>query len=211
MRLTDYFITKTDRFKKHPEPHGKEWTNLNRESPEMEVCEFLYSITRLLRPKWVLETGGGTGNSGAYIGQALKENKQGYLVSLEPFPQSYEKAAALWAELGLSGRIYLRTKTSFDYDPGKLRFQMLFLDSEPTCRFTEVRKFYPYLDPGGLVLIHDLKRKHHAEWEDFRPHIGRELRNYSLQVINLECPRGLTILQKWHPDSTFNNYLRHKK
>jgi len=211
MRLTDYFITKTDRFKKRPEEHNPKWTVLNKESPEMEVCEFLYSLVRLLRPDNVLETGGGTGNSGAYIAQGLKENGKGKLVSVEPYPTSYRIAQTLWEKLGVLDYIELSPMTSFDFDPGKTHYQMMFLDSEPSCRFSEVKKFLPNLDPGGLIIIHDLKEKWAGEWEDFKPLFGALLKNFYLQVVSLDTPRGLTILQKVKPEATYFQYLKGKQ
>lgn len=208
MRLTDYFITKTDRFKKQPEKTDDRWTYLNNESPEMEVCELLYSLVRLLKPEYVLETGGGTGNSGAYIAQGLKENDRGLLVSLEPYPTSYRIALKLWEDLGLRNKIVHHAMTSFEYPLTNVRFQMMFLDSEPSCRFTEVKKFYPNLDPGGIILIHDLKYKLVGQWEDFKSLIGDLLKNFDLQVITLETPRGLTMLQKSRKESLFYQFLK---
>lgn len=208
MRLTDEFITKTKRFKKQPEPHDPKWTTLNEESPEMEVCEFLYSLVRLLKPSHVLETGGGTGNSGAYMAQALKENKKGLLICLEPFPQSYRIAGKLWIDLGVKDYIHHHPLTSHDFNPGGARYQILFLDSEPSCRFTEVKKFYPNLDPGGLIIIHDLRWKWGGEWEDYRPLFGDLLKDFSLQVITLDSPRGLTILQKVKPIACYYQLLK---
>lgn len=208
MRLTDEFITKTKRFEKLPEPHDPKWTTLNAESPEMEVCEFLYNLVRLLRPKRVLETGGGTGNSGAYIAQALKENKKGMLTCVEPFPQSYEKAQSLWKELEVSERIRLLTTTSLKLPSLDFNFDLMFLDSEPSCRFSEVKKFYPNLEPGGLIIIHDLRWRWGDPWEDYRPLFGDLLKDFSLQVITLDSPRGLTILQKVKPIACYYQYLK---
>lgn len=208
MRLTNEFITKTDRLKIRPEEHNKRWSMLNNESPEMEVCEFLYSLTRLLKPERVLETGGGTGNSSAYIAQGLKENGNGHVEVLEPYPTSFKIASKLWRDLGVSEYILLLTKTSFDYPLGTQRFQMMFLDSEPSCRFSEVKKFYPSLDPGGIILIHDLKYKWGGEWEDFETLFGDKLRFFDLQVISLETPRGLVMMQKTRPGATSRKFLR---
>lgn len=208
MRLTDYFITKTDRFKKEPEPHDSRWSKLNAESPEMEVCEFLYCLVRLLKPQRVIETGGGTGNSGAYIAQGLKENGFGFLTSIEPFPTSYRIAQKLWEDLGVRKYIVLHPFDSFYFGSWPNSYQMIFLDSEPSCRFTEVKKFYSSLDPGGLIIIHDLKEKWGGEWEDFRPLFGDLIKDFSLQVVSLNTPRGLTVFQKVKQDATYYQYLK---
>lgn len=206
MRLTDYFITKTDRFKKTPEQHGPEWTVLNNESPEMEVCEFLYSLTRLIRPERVLETGGGTGNSSAYIAQGLKENKKGKVTVLEPYPTSFHIAEKLWQDLGVQEFVEFCAVDSYNFDPGHRTFQLMFLDSEPTCRFSEVNKFYPNLDPGGLILIHDLNWTWPGEWEDFEPRFGRLLKSFALLPVVFNTPRGLTMFQKPKKEGRFYQY-----
>lgn len=207
MRLTNEFITKTERLKIQPEEHDPRWSKLNAESPEMEVCEFLYSLVRLLKPGSVLETGGGTGNSSAYIAQGLIDNKGGLLTCLEPYPTSYAIAEKLWRDLGVYSHIDLKRVTSFDYDPGIYRYQLMFLDSEPSCRFSEVKKFYPNLDPGGIILIHDLKYKWGGEWEDFEPLFGDQLATFELQVVSLETPRGLVMMQKTRPEATYRRFL----
>lgn len=61
--------------------HG--WECPDETAAESEMSEFLYAFVRLLKPKLVVETGCYKGFSTLLLGQAVCENKLGYVVSCD--------------------------------------------------------------------------------------------------------------------------------
>lgn len=125
---------------------------------EIEVGEFLYGLTRIIKPKRVLTTGIYTGISDMYIAQGLKDNANGgFITALEIENQHLERAKELWLKVKTSGVINPFLMNSLDFK-SNTTYQLMFLDTEPQIRFQELVKFYPYLEPGGFVFIHDAPR-----------------------------------------------------
>lgn len=182
-----------------------EYEAFNDAGVECEVGEFLYSFIRLIKPKSVLETGTHWGVSASYIGLALKENGKGKLDTYEFLEEIYKEANRRFVRAGLTEQI-----NSHFGDVGKLQLQrnydFMFLDTEPQTRFNELVRFYPFLNDGGYVFIHDLHRHMHQIPNDehgFAWPYGRipeeltELvRSEKLRPFHFETPRGLTMFYK---------------
>jgi len=122
---------------------------------EAEVGELIYGFIRALKPKSILTTGIYTGISDMYIALGLSENRYGHIDAIEYEYQHIERAKRLWQTVGVSDRISAHHTSSLDFQPTK-QYQFMFLDTELHLRFHELVKFYPYLDPGGYVFIHDM-------------------------------------------------------
>ncbi len=157
MNITDYFIEKSNGLiKKVPEyrDEGLGYTAFNDGSVECEVGEFLYSMVRILKPRYVLETGTYKGISSSYIAQGLKDNQTGFLNTLEIEQQHIDTSKQLWNSLDLIKWINSYKINSREFEP-KYNYELMFLDSEPPFRFSELVKFYSFLTEGGYVFIHD--------------------------------------------------------
>lgn len=78
MYTTAKILSKTNKLKVVPEitPGDHGFSMFNSGGTEVEVSEFLYSLVRMLKPNYVLETGTHLGVSACYIGQALEDNKK---------------------------------------------------------------------------------------------------------------------------------------
>lgn len=209
MNVTDLICAKSKYFHKETEFWDPEYSMLNKGSPELEVLEFLYYFVRLIKPRNILETGTYHGGSAVYMAFALKENQKGLLTTLEWFPESADIAWNLFLDLDLDRYIILEHRNSLTFSPGETRFQLLFLDSEPQFRLKEVERFLPYLDPGGFILIHDLHpHRFNVPWEDFKPYIGEQLKNFDLHFIGIRAPRGFSIFQKHDPSFLVHQFLK---
>lgn len=124
---------------------------------ETETGEFLYGLVRRLKPKSILTTGTYTGVSDLYIAQALKDNGFGKITALEFESFHINRAKELWNKMGVGHLIESVLTDSTKYEP-KERYQFMFLDTELHLRYHELVKFYPFLDEGGYVLVHDMPR-----------------------------------------------------
>lgn len=203
----------------NPRARGQ-WRRFNNGSVEVEVGEFLYSLTRLLKPRYAVETGTYYGVSAAYIGLAMHANQMGGFITLETNPDLCEFAVGIIEQLGLIARVGVVNRNSMTFTTER-EIDLLFLDSEPDLRFTEFDRFYSQVAPGGVILIHDLhwhlgltwyknpdNGMLHWPYGDFREHeIGRRILSHELQVFTPFTPRGLVMLQKAHPEFVHPAYL----
>ena len=124
---------------------------------ECETGELVYGMVRRLKPQNCLSTGVYTGISDLFIGMALKENGFGHLEALEYEQTHIKRAEELWVRIGVSGPITAINTESLKFQPNK-QYQFMFLDTELNIRFYELVKFFPFLDEGGYIFIHDMPR-----------------------------------------------------
>ena len=198
---------------------GRGFRMYNTGGVEVEVGEFLYALTRIVRPNRILETGTHLGISDLYFALALKANEIGRLTTIEFNPPFYLMAQALFEHLGFDDVIELVTERFENWDPGKTQFDLVFLDTEPCYRYDEMVKVWPNVAPGGIVLIHDLHshlgltrkslgRVDTTSFGDFREKIGDLILDHELQTMSFPTPRGLTMFQKASLNFGHTSYLR---
>ena len=183
---------------------------------ECEVGEFLYGMVRILKPKGVLETGTHYGIGAAYMllalddNATLDDNEFGYLNTIEF--QKENRDIAYKRLFKVSGKFRSHLMDVKDYTPVR-NFQLILLDTEPDIRFKELIKFYPYLDEGGYVFIHDTPRNlcqgnvnpdhpHLKSWPfgDLPEEIKQWVKEDKLRPFHFPSPRGLIGLYKTHRD-----------
>ena len=218
--ITQTFIQKTNKLKISPEvtPGNHGFSMFNSGGVEVEVAEFLYSLTKMLKPEYVVETGTHLGISSSYIGQALLHNNRGSMITFEIIPELLADARMLWGDLGVASVIEGRLQPSLEVNINR-SIDLLFLDSEPQLRFNEFIKFWPQVKDGGFILIHDLHPSmgHHGQtyhgvydwpYGDFREKLGPYFKERKVQTIHFSTPRGFTLFQKVDPTFEIDRYLR---
>jgi len=191
---------------------GKGYLMFDDGGVEVEVGEFIYGMVKILKPVRVLTTGIYTGISDMYIAQALKDNEIGHSDAIEYESFHIERAKRLWQAVGVADRITPHHCSSLDFET-TYQYQFMFLDTEPHLRFSELVRFYPNLDPGGYVFIHDLPpnltqgnmnpdHPEYASWP-FGP-LPKDIIQWvwqdKLRVIHFPNPRGMVGFYKVKED-----------
>lgn len=174
-----------------------------------EDGEFLYGLVRILKPKHVLETGTHIGVGAAFIGMALQENLEGDLTTIEFLPEIHNRAKKRINDLNLQNVVTPLLMDVKDFTPTET-YKLIFLDTEPQTRFSELLKFFPSLEAGGFIFIHDLHQHMHQipnQEHGFAWPYGKlpdEIINLvtedKLRPMHFETPRGLTGFYKPHPN-----------
>lgn len=170
---------------------------------ECEVGEFLYALARLLKPQRILETGTHLGISAMYFAQAIADNGFGMVDTFEIIPEHHRAANARFANADLSQYINSHLGDVAKWSPAPdVQFKLMLLDTEPQLRFGELTRFFDYLSPRGIVLIHDLhphmgqvdNSEHGFAWPWGKlPAMMVELvRGGALMPFHFDTPRGLT-------------------
>jgi predicted O-methyltransferase YrrM len=173
--------------------------------------DFLHEIVRqilLLKPHFILELGSGV--SSIIIGNTLKKNGFGKLVSIEHLKSEYQKTNneiklhkleefceciyAPLTEKRINDKIY--NWYSIDYSTLKTRIDMLIIDGPPTgtskqeSRFPALPCLKKYLKNDYLILVDDSDRldeiKMLNQWKILFPEI-------KVEYMNLD--RGLALIK----------------
>lgn len=148
-------VTDERSFTPWAEPGFSAW---NGESPEVEFCEFVGMLAKLLSPEIVIETGVGQ----RYVTRYLPQDR-------------------LW--LGFESDPRWRTEGCVDREtPGKEDFaaaDFVVLDSDPQWRIPELKLWWSHGKPGSVVVVHDCGNGHPP---------GSEHRQIHAAVRNLEAP-----------------------
>ena len=179
------------------------YNNFDLSGVECEVGEFLYSLTRIMKPSRILETGTSSGISTAYFGLGLLHNNFGTITTIDP--GECKEANQLAGDLNINHLVTFTTKHAENYSTEEA-FDLAFLESEPKLRFNEFIKFYDNVAPGGIILIHDLNRNMgsgNPSWENYESVLGEFIKDEKIQIFSFWTPRGLVMFQKPHPE---NNY-----
>lgn len=183
-------------------PDKQGFSSFNDAGIEVETGEFLYALTRLLKPDYVLETGTHWGVGAAYMGSALKENGHGTLVTLEFLPEIHKRAVERLQKLGLHPfHVVAHRVDARLFEPTE-KYKLILLDTEPQTRFGELLKFYDNLEEGGFVFIHDLhphmhqipNEEHGFAWPfgEIPAKMLELVRTGKLRPMHFPTPRGLT-------------------
>lgn len=220
--ITAEILRRTRRIVPQPEvtPHPPGFQMFNTGGVEVEVAEFLYSLVRLIKPGFIVETGTHLGISALYFALGCRDNAKGSIWTYEVIPELLTQAKALWSDLAIGALVNSHLLPSLESRiPSHLSIDLLFLDSEPQYRFDELLHFWDQVPPGGLIVIHDLHpslghhgQTHHGVYDwpygDFREKIGSLIKDHKVQTISLPTPRGLTIFQKESPHFEFTKHVR---
>lgn len=182
------------------------YTAFNSGGVESEVGEFLYGFLRMIKPMYVLETGTHQGIGAMYMGYALQDNGLGLLTTLEILDPNIEISNNNIAKAGLFNHVNICQVSSLDFKPDS-KYDFILLDTEPDIRFKEFLKFYPFLNQGGYMFIHDLHRHMQQVGTEngfgwpfgiVPDEIEALLRRREIVKFHFGTPRGLTGFYKVH-------------
>ena len=191
-------------FERSPEKKPYHWFDLVTEPAihfpegiEAEVGEFLYGLIRMARPKYILETGTRIGISTRYMALAMQDNDiEGFIVSFERDKFCADIAIEGIRRSKLYKRVTVVAEESLYFQPGQKMFDMLYLDSEPEYRYQELEQFWPNLNPGGLVVIHDLATLDDRAFGGCPLGVQAYIQRGLLRAFTFPTCSGFTVMQR---------------
>jgi predicted O-methyltransferase YrrM/GT2 family glycosyltransferase len=164
------------------------WSMFDGWTAEVETIEFLYALVRLIKPRFVLETGTWHGIAALAMGSGLRDNGRGELVSIELDEESHAVAARRIRDAALEERVRLLRGSSLDFVPDRL-IDMALFDSDLSLRGREFEHYRSHLAPGALVLFHDTSTTHKVVAEA----VDKLIADRVLDGFLLPTPRGLAL------------------
>jgi predicted O-methyltransferase YrrM len=145
---------------------------------EDEVLELVAAFVRALQPELVIETGTHRGFGAKAIGEALKTNQHGQLISFEVDPALHHEAYGRTEDLP----VVCLLRSSLDFTP-HAPIDFAWFDSDTSLRVKEYQHYRPYMTDRTVVGFHDTNEAH-----GYRP----QLEQLGLKWLDLPTPRGVT-------------------
>jgi predicted O-methyltransferase YrrM len=173
------------------------YTRITANAVEVEIAEFLYGFVKVVKPKFIIETGTHIGFATIAMAQGIKDNGgNGKIWSFDVLNQ--KKALENIKSANVSDFVELISGSSLE-EGIKIDFpsvDILILDSVHTYKhlLTEVKLFEKFLVIGGFVLLHDTQ---HPKFANKVGKVSEELVSVGeYSRISFLTPQGFDILQK---------------
>ncbi|MDA8343872.1 MAG: class I SAM-dependent methyltransferase [Thermaerobacter sp.] len=166
-------------------PSPERWTAIDGESTEREVTELVGSLVRAVQPDYVVETGTAFGYTAQAIGEALRRNGHGRLVTIELNEARVMEAEERCAQLPVKV-IRLHSLEFVPEEP----IQFAWLDSGSLDRDQELRRFLPWMAAGTILAVHDTGPQHPVQ-SRLQPLVDAGF----VRSVRLRTPRGVSILE----------------
>ena len=172
-------------------PHPGRWSAFDSANLEIEVLDFLRTIVMTIKPELIVQTGARNAVSTIWLAEGLKVNGFGSVVSCEPDKPSWQEAGTRIAASAVAEWIQLFNQSGVELEV-KGEIDLLFLNSDPSLREAEMRRFLPQVNPHGLILMTDAS----SDLKIVRE-IALKLEKQGLiSSVFLPTPSGLVVAQK---------------
>jgi predicted O-methyltransferase YrrM len=135
------------------------WLSYNGMSPEVDVCEFVAMLVRLMKPTVVVETGVGQGYMTRAIIPQLSDGQMLLAYESDDIWRSEIAQQTFW--LTHKHRVTL----SPDVSPSAAVLalaDLCFFDSDFPFRLQEIPRWYTNAKRGAVAVIHDTGERHEA-------------------------------------------------
>jgi predicted O-methyltransferase YrrM len=181
--------------------------------------EFLYGLTKSLRPQLIVEIGCFVGLSTLHFAQALKDNGSGKIIGIdlfEPHPDlnlsnPLEVAEHYRRKVGFEDIITFKKANSVEaakeiFSGQDTQIDLLFIDGDHSIKgvFADFNAYYGYVNVGGYVLLHDIypERCGVPGPRKLLDHLSGNVPRY-LEVIEIATVDGfgIALLRKKHKRS----------
>jgi predicted O-methyltransferase YrrM len=147
---------------------GDKFTQLEPDSMTVEEGDFLYGLVRMCKPYLAVETGTGHGGATKRIGEALKDNKHGFLLSCDTDPDYINEVAKKVQNLPVDIRCTTGIKTLESFDGQQAGFILVDAGNVQN-RMEELRLIVQkhILSPKGLLVVHDAINPNYARLVEY--------------------------------------------
>jgi len=129
------------------------WSSFDAMTPDVETIEFLHALTRLVKPRRVLETRTWLGLSACAIGRALILNGFGHLTTLEVNPEAHAIALKNIEQYRVQAVITPLLATNPDFPPDQA-YEMVVFDLASTISLDDFKRIATSLADRAIVVLH---------------------------------------------------------
>jgi predicted O-methyltransferase YrrM len=129
------------------------WSSFDAITPDVETIEFLHALTRLVKPRRVLETRTWVGLSACAIGRALVLNGFGHLTTLEANPEAHAVALKNIEQYGVQEVVTPLLATDTDFLPDQA-YELAVFDLTSTIPLDDLKRFVTSLVDRAIIVVH---------------------------------------------------------
>ena len=162
---------------------------------EVEAGQFLYGLVRAVKPINAVETGTFEGFSAVNIAQALKDNKQGVLWTIDSKDYGSKKTFKFYKVEKFINQIIGSSPVALERVLSCSDIDFAFLDCEHTYNavFSELEVLNKYFKPGSYIAGHDYHR-----YNCIKEAVDNFINKYpsSYEKITISTFAGLFLLKK---------------
>jgi predicted O-methyltransferase YrrM len=168
------------------------WTTRDEQSSEDETNEFLGALIRLIKPKFIVETGCYLGDGTLAMARALRVNGVGRILTCDIIQERVDEVNKRLQEEGLYPEIASAIKCEGEAlikQCGSV-IDFAFIDSSPDgkVRGAEIKELLKYLRPLKMFALHDTAPQHKT--------INAVANMVGLPKVYFNTPRGMTLFMK---------------
>lgn len=171
---------------------GDKFTQCEPDSITIEEGDLLYVLARMRKPMLAIETGTGHAVSTKRIGEALRDNKRGYLLSCDTDPDYVGEARTKTASLPVDVRCSVGMVTLSSFGPTQ-QSEFIFIDAGNVLNRLQEIQFIVSKDlmaPKGLLIVHDAINKAYCQLPEY-------LKKQGWAGLVFESLAGIAVFQ--HP------------
>lgn len=171
-------------------------TNLKVNMPQMlsgrQQGVFLEIISRMLRPKYILEIGTFTGYSAICLARGLQEG--GKLITLEKNDELRSMSQKYFERAGLQEKIELINGDAMEIIPGlEVVFDLVFIDADKRAYSQYLELVLPRLRPGGIILADNVLWSGKVYDENAQDQDTQAIRKFNRDVVMSNGTRHLIV------------------
>jgi predicted O-methyltransferase YrrM len=172
------------------------WSCYDGMATEVEVLKLLYSLVRAIKPQVIVETGTYLGAGTMWLAKAAKANGFGVVNSCDIGGHFIQEAQELLKREEVDGYAQLFVESGIQMIQRHSAIGFAFLDSGINIRVDEAMMVLSRLSSRGVIAVHD-SNTYHANFSG-GPRYGlvQLAERNNLQLLQLDTPRGLTLLKK---------------
>ena len=164
----------------------------------------LQMLSKMIKPKYILELGTFTGYSAICLAQGLAEG--GSLHTIEADEELYDIAAKYFTEAGLREKIVQHTGKAAEVIPTiGVQFDLVFIDADKVNYVQYYEQVLPMVPPGGFILADNVlyegevvqpveeQSKNAKAMHRFNRHVQQDVR---VEHVLLPVRDGIMIVRK---------------
>jgi predicted O-methyltransferase YrrM len=171
------------------------WSADSVDGSETEVNEFLYSLVRMIKPEFVVETGCYLGDGTVAIARAIRDNEIGRMLTCDIDKEKVNSVNLRLRSEGLidfAEAVHMRGVDLIKQCNG-MRIDFAFIDSggEKGTREEEINELIPIIRPLTMFALHDTAPQHVG--------MRKVAESVKCPSVYFNTPRGLTLFQNIVP------------